>query len=94
LLPVSEDTLVYGSQDGCSTVHLDDLKMNNMMMNVAKMLNLKPHKVGIQRPNVEGKIVHTCADIEGHYGNDGRYYVLDCARLFPPIATSETGEYE
>ena len=27
-----------------------------------------------------------CADMEGHVGTDGRYYVLDCARLMPPEA--------
>ena len=26
------------------------------------------------------------ADIEGHLGKDGRYYVLDFARLMPPEA--------
>ena len=23
-------------------------------------------------------------DVEGHVGGDGRYYVIDCARVFPP----------
>ncbi len=30
-------------------------------------------------------------DIEGHYGTDGRYYVLDAARLMPPEAPTGAG---
>ena len=30
-------------------------------------------------------LVLTClVDIEGHLGKDGRYYVVDTARVFPP----------
>jgi hypothetical protein len=33
-------------------------------------------------------------DIEGHIGLDGRYYCLDSARLFPPIATELAQPYK
>ncbi len=31
-------------------------------------------------------------DIEGHHGTDGRYYVLDAARLMPPEAPTAAGK--
>jgi hypothetical protein len=30
------------------------------------------------------KFLYACTDIEGHSGLDGRHYVLDFARVFPP----------
>ena len=30
------------------------------------------------------KLLSTPTDIEGHRGKDGRFYVLDFARVFPP----------
>ncbi len=30
------------------------------------------------------QLVYGPGDLEGHLGKDGRYYVLDAARLFPP----------
>jgi hypothetical protein len=35
------------------------------------------------------KLLHGPTDIEGHIGVDGRHYVLDLARVFPP--TCEDG---
>jgi hypothetical protein len=51
-----------------------------MMQTVGELLNLQPHLCG----QVDPKTVYTCGDVEGHLGNDSRYYVLDCARIFPP----------
>jgi hypothetical protein len=31
-----------------------------------------------------GVMIHGPGDIEGHCGGDGRYYVLDFGRTFPP----------
>lgn len=33
--------------------------------------------------------VHSACDIEGHVGNDKRYYLLDFARSFPPEDPTE-----
>mgnify|MGYP002480718021 FL=1 len=38
-------------------------------------------KVGM-RDKLE--VLHAPTDIEGHIGSDGRYYVLDTARIAPP----------
>lgn len=35
-------------------------------------------------------LLHGPIDIEGHKGRDGRFYLVDSARLFPPAASQET----
>lgn len=51
------------------------------MERVGRLLNLKKHTVGKERVPLIGP-----GDIEGHLGTDGRYYLLDYARLMPPEA--------
>lgn len=41
LLPISKDTLVYGSSDGGRTVRADVPELNQLMEKVAQILNLK-----------------------------------------------------
>ncbi|GAB5364258.1 hypothetical protein AAMO2058_000954400 [Amorphochlora amoebiformis] len=81
-LPISKKTLVVGSGDCGGTVEMKDEELNRRLGILAKRLNLKTHTVktlfnGMSHP------LHTCFDLEGHKGDDGRYYVIDCARLFP-----------
>lgn len=47
------------------------------MERAGKWLNLKKHIVS-------GTEIYAPADIEGHVGKDGCFYVLDSARVFPP----------
>jgi hypothetical protein len=79
IVPVNSTTLRYGSADAGSTVHADLPELNAKMEAVGRALNLKKHRSG------EVEIVGP-SDIEGHLGTDGRYYVLDFARVFPPEA--------
>jgi hypothetical protein len=44
---------------------------------------LKEHKVVAQSTN-QVHMLHLAGDVEGHYGRDGMYYLLDLARLFCP----------
>jgi hypothetical protein len=44
-LPISKDTLRYGSGDGGKTVHADDPKLNHLMKLAAKAVNIKGHYV-------------------------------------------------
>lgn len=44
-LPISKDTLRYGSGDGGKTVHADDPKLNHLMKLAAKAINIKGHYV-------------------------------------------------
>jgi hypothetical protein len=60
-----------------------DDKFNSIMAGAAEKLHLAGH-------SVLGKtLLHSAGDTEGHVGQDGRYYVLDMARVFPCEAQSE-----
>ena len=52
-------------------------ELNELMREAARKINLKGHVVG-------DKLLHAPGDIEAHLGRDGRFYVVDCARVFPP----------
>ena len=79
VLPVDKSTLVYGSDDGGKTVLNKTKLFASKMEQVANVLNLMGH-------NVHGVRVHGPADLEGHRGKDGRMYLLDFSRVFPPEA--------
>ncbi|KAL6065225.1 Clu domain-containing protein (Fragment), variant 2 [Balamuthia mandrillaris] len=82
VLPIGGDTLLYGSADGGETIHKDNRDLNKKMKLAAKKMNLKGHSVGLKEYDV--KKLYAPVDIEGHLGRDGRFYVLDYARTFPP----------
>eukprot|EP01104_Vermistella_antarctica_P016419 TRINITY_DN5584_c0_g1_i3.p1 TRINITY_DN5584_c0_g1~~TRINITY_DN5584_c0_g1_i3.p1 ORF type:complete len:797 (-),score=127.78 TRINITY_DN5584_c0_g1_i3:65-2455(-) len=85
VLPISDDTLVYGSSDAGHTVFMSNDGINEKLRKVAQDLNLKTHMAGL--PANRGgspKDIHTAVDIEGHIGLDGRQYILDFARTLPP----------
>ena len=81
-LPISTSTIVYGSSDGGNTVHSNDPEINAIIERAAKILNLKGHMCGLN-PGARG-LIHGPCDLEGHIGTDGRFYILDLARVFPP----------
>jgi hypothetical protein len=49
------------------------------MAECGKLLNIKPHRVTTSELTISAP-----CDIEVHHGTDGRYYVLDTARVYPP----------
>lgn len=79
LLPIDKTTLVLGSADGGQTVLCDDEQLFHRMLAVGEHLHLARHIVS-GTPVVGG------GDVEVHRGCDGRGYVLDLARLLPPLA--------
>jgi hypothetical protein len=38
------------------------------------------------RDSTSFQIFYTAADVEGHQGTDGKFYLIDTARVFPPTA--------
>ncbi|KAH3745553.1 Histidine kinase [Pelomyxa schiedti] len=78
LLPIGKETLIYGSDNaGRSGVRYDPI-VDRKLTNIAKQLNLKRHRVG------EGdNWIYTPIDLEAHHV-DGKYYLVDTSRLFPP----------
>jgi hypothetical protein len=83
ILPITKDTLVVNSADGGRTFHNDSPELQEILRTAASLLNLKPHYVG-QEGN--GILSYTAADCEGHIGTDGKFYLLDFARVLPPEA--------
>lgn len=83
LLPISSKTLVYGSQEA-GLRHPKILSCNetlyDLMKKAAKMLNLRGHKCGPERVKL-----YSALDLEGHESQNGRLYLLDFARAFPPV---------
>eukprot|EP00005_Dracoamoeba_jomungandri_P001158 CAMPEP_0174259450 /NCGR_PEP_ID=MMETSP0439-20130205/8271_1 /TAXON_ID=0 /ORGANISM="Stereomyxa ramosa, Strain Chinc5" /LENGTH=540 /DNA_ID=CAMNT_0015343339 /DNA_START=1049 /DNA_END=2668 /DNA_ORIENTATION=- len=85
VLPVSDDTIVYGSNNSGEVVHQSDETIKQVMEeNIAKKLNLKPHIAGCKRNTA--KLMSFPVDIEVHRVDTPcgpEYYILDFARIFP-----------
>jgi len=81
LLPIDDGTIVYGSNDGGKTMHCKSDTMTAIVKRTAEILNLKPHLAGLQEER--RVMVYSAADLEGHRGRDGRYYLIDFSRTFP-----------
>eukprot|EP00698_Gefionella_okellyi_P014694 TRINITY_DN4082_c0_g1_i1.p1 TRINITY_DN4082_c0_g1~~TRINITY_DN4082_c0_g1_i1.p1 ORF type:complete len:1070 (-),score=233.51 TRINITY_DN4082_c0_g1_i1:497-3301(-) len=78
VLPVNGSaTLISGSTDAGSTVLDSSDQFRAIAAEAGRILNAKPHVVA-------GKTVPLACDVEGHMGLDGRYYMLDTARVMPP----------
>jgi hypothetical protein len=84
LLPIREGSLIYGSEDAGKTVLKENETLNAAVEQAAKRLRLRRHVVGPERVELDSAV-----DVEGHLGMDGRFYLLDMARAFPPEAPSE-----
>ena len=83
LLPIGKETIVYGTDDAGATIHSKDQYLSGLMERAAQKLNLQPHRCAdLSRRHFE--VLHSAADIEGHKGTDGRYYLIDFSRTFPP----------
>ncbi|XP_054737292.1 protein clueless [Anastrepha obliqua] len=76
-----EQSVVYGSIDFGKTV-LSHPKYIELLRKAGKHLKIMPHSV----LNERDEPVELCSSVEckGIIGNDGRHYVLDLLRTFPP----------
>ena len=90
LLPINNDTLVYGTNDGGILVHNSNLKLSKLMKEAAEMINIKKHICGLRTMSgmrLRGwQELYSPADLEGHVGKDGNFYLIDFARTLPPEA--------
>lgn len=82
VLPISDETLVYGSCDGGNTVK-SDKPFLELFEKIARILNLKGHMAGLGN---EKTFIYGPCDIEGHRAQDGKQYVVDTARVWPAEA--------
>ena len=69
-------------------MHASDEAMNEMMKHAAEILNIKPHMAGLS--SSERKLLFSAADVEGHKGEDERYYLVDFSRTFPCVKPEKT----
>eukprot|EP01127_Copromyxa_protea_P008596 TRINITY_DN1971_c0_g5_i1.p1 TRINITY_DN1971_c0_g5~~TRINITY_DN1971_c0_g5_i1.p1 ORF type:complete len:2199 (-),score=380.29 TRINITY_DN1971_c0_g5_i1:100-6696(-) len=97
LIPIGHNTLKYGSSDSGLTVHSENEELNEQMKLAGQELHLAGHHVGgpgITKGEESNHLFYLCGDIEGHLGLDGRFYVLDFARVFPAesLASEEVRE--
>jgi len=84
LLPIDENTLRYGSADAGLTVRCDHEGIRALMREAASELNLCPHVCGVDPTS--SQVLYSAADVEGHLGTDGRIYLVDFSRAFPPTS--------
>src|SRR5690606_29846179 len=73
----------YGTMNAGKTILTSNPNMNLLMRMAGQKLCVKPHVVGAKQG--VGVLLHAAADLEGHKGRDGRFYLLDFSRTFPPI---------
>jgi len=76
-----EQSVVYGSIDFGKTI-VTHSKYLDLLQKAGNQLKILPHKV----VNDKGEEVELCSSVEckGIIGNDGRHYILDLLRTFPP----------
>lgn len=76
-----EQSVIYGSVDFGQTV-MSHPKYLELLAKAATILKIAPHKV----INEKDEEVELCSSVEckGIIGNDGRHYILDLLRTFPP----------
>jgi tetratricopeptide (TPR) repeat protein len=79
MLPISKETLIYGSCDGALTVAAEPT-IGALIAQAARKINIKPHMAG-RRKAVE---IWSPVDVEGHRGADGKFYLIDYSRVMPP----------
>jgi hypothetical protein len=85
-LPVNKKTLIYGTDDGGKKIALKDPFFASKMKEASYRLNLKAHICGGIKKRA--KKLHSAADVEGHCGHDGNFYLLDFSRSMPPVKPS------
>jgi hypothetical protein len=80
-------TLRVGTMDGCRTLAADAASVAALAP-LAGRMNLKPHHV----TPAQGSGAELCmgADVELHRGDDGRLYMVDSARVLPPLCPSSS----
>ena len=78
-LPISAQSLVYGSSDAGKTLHFEHPRSMALCAELGRRLNLRGH-----RPRNCDKTIYTPVDMELHETAGGALYALDFSRLFPP----------
>lgn len=75
--------MVYGSSDGGRTLLMENEQFNSIMKEAANSLHLSGHFIS-------NYYLYSAGDVEGYSGSDGRNYLLDLARTYPPESPEVT----
>mmetsp|Transcript_2469 Transcript_2469/g.7833 ORF Transcript_2469/g.7833 Transcript_2469/m.7833 type:complete len:1381 (+) Transcript_2469:798-4940(+) len=87
LLPISSNTLAFGSADGGRVFHNAHAALAESVNAACARLNLKSHLAGVGSDDVLR--TNGPGDLEAHWHEPtGSGYVIDFARLFPPEVPS------
>jgi hypothetical protein len=86
LLPIKDGALVYGSSDGGHVIH--DAAGHDALL--ASLEDVLEHSLRLAKHTVldgrgTARQFAGPVDMEIHHGTDGAYYLLDAARLMPPV---------
>ncbi len=87
-LPIcGAETLILGSMNagGECNVENKDQALSNLVNTASAALGLKPHFVTNGKSAGGETEITCCVDLEGHRGKDGKKYLLDFSRTFPPV---------
>ena len=87
VLPLGHSSLIYGTEDGGQTLFASDRRFNKRMLAASKLLKLKPHLCGLRPDHLQN--LCSAADVEGHRGTDGKFYLLDFSRTLPPVSPNK-----
>jgi hypothetical protein len=85
VLPINKHSIRYGTDDAGATIYAANQQLLGLLESAATRLNLKPHRVSNQTRTISHTF-YSAADVEGHEGSDGRLYLIDFSRTFPPHA--------
>lgn len=81
VLPIDTTTLVLGSSDAGRTMQGD---MSSGAKLLWSKLKFAANELNLAEHTYNDVTIHTACDVEGHVGHDGRCYIIDLARTFPP----------
>ena len=82
LIAINDDTLIYGSADQGQHIEFDETA-HRAIQSFANHFHLATHKV-FDRTARRELSLSIAVDSELHRGTDGRLYIVDAARMFPP----------
>lgn len=68
ILPVTNETIIYGSCDAGRNIHATDSDLNQLMAKAAVMQNLKPHECRIARKDFRHEEVDRKPFVDGPMG--------------------------
>lgn len=87
ILPVTNETIIYGSCDAGRNIHATDSDLNQLMAKAAVMQNLKPHECRIARKDFRHDEVDRKPFVDGPTPKSKRSSLSPRFGLFCPLCS-------